>query len=261
MVDLRSLITQFARNAKACFLDERSELTQTRNRHANGGCRQTEAGVNGSGVIPDGSSYAANVRFMLFEIEGVTGFSYTKKMLLKFRNRSDGVLRQALWFDLREDFLELFLRHVGKKNFSNGRAIERNGSADTRKNSQVFGRVQFFDIDGGIALANSEVNRFASMLIERLQVGETEAANIQLSERGVADGEAGDPQMIFSVAAAIEESSFFEVYQEAMDGTDGETGKFCDLACGKPVRRLRKQTGQAQTTLDRSDFVGSFLYG
>src|SRR5882672_6622340 len=168
VIYLRSLIAQFARNAKTRFLDERSELAQARNRHANCGRSQTEAGVDSSSVIPDGSSDAANVRLVFFEIESVARLSYTKKVLLEFRNRSDGVLRQALWFDLWKNLVEFFLRHVGEKNFSDRSAIERNRSADARKNSQVFWRIQFFDIDSGIALPDSKVNRFASVLIERL---------------------------------------------------------------------------------------------
>jgi hypothetical protein len=139
---------------------------------------------------------------------------------------------------------------MGEKNLSNGCAIERNGSADARKNSQVLGRIQFFYVDGSVALANREVNRFASVLIECLQIGEAESPNVQLSESGVADGETSDPQMIFSVAAAIKESGFFEVYKESVDGADGKAGKFCDFTGGKPIGSLRKQAEQAQTTLN-----------
>jgi len=47
----------------------------------------------------------------------------------------------------------------------------------------MFRRVQFFHVNGRRALSHRQVNGFARVLIERLQVRQAQPANIQLPQR------------------------------------------------------------------------------
>src|SRR5262249_50703238 len=59
---------QLCGNLQAHFSDQRGDLSQTRGGHADCRTGHTKAGIDRTGVIPDGSRDTADMQFMLLEV-------------------------------------------------------------------------------------------------------------------------------------------------------------------------------------------------
>src|SRR5215468_6310049 len=102
------------------------------------------------------------------------------------------------------------------------------------------------------------MNRFASFLVQRLQVGKAEPPYVELRERRMSDGEARNTQVIFAGVGVSQEAGIFEICKKPMHRADRQAGLLGNFARRKPIRGLRKEAEQPQATLHRSDVVVAF---
>ena len=64
------------------------------------------------------------------------------------------------------------------------------------------------------------MNGLTRLLVQLLKVGKTEPANVELAQCGLADREAGDSEMVYAVASAVQKSGAVQIGQKAVYRTD-----------------------------------------
>jgi len=121
--------------------NQRSELPQARHGHSHGGARSDSGSRSRLRVIPNGRSDAANVRLVLFPIEGWRPLRTRCKCAPTPGgwHRVGGQRRGSIC----ERVVRVRLRHVGEQHLSYRGAIERNESANQRKNRRCSGESSF----------------------------------------------------------------------------------------------------------------------
>src|SRR5579872_2528503 len=158
-------VTQLARDLLAGSLNQGRELAQTSDRHTDNGRSNAQAGIHEAGMIPDWRSYATNVKFVLFEIAAVTILADALQLNFQFLQASDCIGSETLQFKLGQKPSALIFRHVGQYDLANGGAVKGNGGPDARKNPQLFGGIELFDINRGGAVTHGEMHSFAGLPI------------------------------------------------------------------------------------------------
>src|SRR5256885_12516847 len=100
------------------------------------------------------------------------------------------------------------------------------------------------------------MNGFTCVLVEFLEIRQAQPANIELTQRSLANGEAGNAQVIAACAAAIQEASRFEVHQKTVNRADGQSRKLGNLRCGETPLGAGKD--RKSTRLNSSHLVISY---
>jgi len=100
-------------------------------------------------MIPDRRGDATNVEFVLLHIAGVSILLDPVQLCLQLLQASNGIRSQPLEFKLAKHLLLLVFRHIGQHDLADGRAVQRNTCPDPRVNAQLFGRIEFLDINRG----------------------------------------------------------------------------------------------------------------
>src|SRR5438094_904674 len=96
---------------------------------------------------------------------------------------------------------------VGQHYFSDGCAVHGNRRANAGVNAHRLRRIQFLDVHRAEIVEKREMDGLSGLLIEFLQIGKTQAADIQMPERSLAQSKAGHSEMESTVAGGIQEST------------------------------------------------------
>src|SRR5271155_2010071 len=102
------------------------------------------------------------------------------------------------------------------------------------------------------------MNCFAGLMIQLFQVGAAECAQLQLPDRRLAQGHAGDAQVVIACSIASEEPRRFEVYEETVQGAGGQAREFDKLRRAQRGVRFRQQAQNAQPALKGCNVVSAF---
>src|SRR5580658_7388491 len=102
------------------------------------------------------------------------------------------------------------------------------------------------------------MNRFPGLPIKFFKIWEAYAANIELTQSCLADGEARDSQLVDAISAAVQECCTFQVGQEAVNCTYRQPRAARNLFGREAVRRLAEELQQAQSALQRRNVVAPF---
>ena len=157
-------------------------------------------------MIPDGRGDTSNVEFVLFHIAGVSVLANPIQFRLQLLDAPDGIRSEPLYFNVAKRFLLLLGRHISQHDFADCRAIEGNACPDSRVNSQLFWRIKFLDIHRGHTMSNCQVDGFPGLMIQFLKIWQAEAADIELAQCGLPNREAGNSQMVHTIASTVEKS-------------------------------------------------------
>src|SRR5215813_1997389 len=107
-------------------------------------------------------------------------------------------------------------------------------------------------------MANDQMNCFSCALVQRLEVGIAQPADIKLCACCMSNGKACNSKVIPTGMTVGKKSGVFEVYKKAVHSAHGQPRLFGNIACRETVSSLRKKAQQPQTPLDRSDVVRAF---
>jgi hypothetical protein len=206
-------------------------------------------------MVADWRGDTADVQFVLFKIAGVAILSHALQLGLQLLETPDRVGRHSLQVKLPHHLFPFLFRHKGQHDLAHSGAVQWNGRADPRVNSKLLGRVDLLNIDSGESVANREMNGFASLLIQLQQVGQAEAANIELSQSGLANREACQSEVIDTACIAIQKSGRLQVHQKTVHRADGQTGKSSHLHGAHAALELREQLQKSQSPLEGGDVV------
>jgi hypothetical protein len=248
---------QLCGNLQAHFPDERRDLSQTRGGHADCRTGHTEAGIDSTGVIPDGSGDAANMQFMLLEVAGKAISPRSLQFRMQFLKIAGGIHRKAFQLQLFKDDFALGFRQVGKENFPNSGAIERNARSDTRVNAEGLRGVKLFDVNSGEAVAHGQMHRFPGTMIQLLKMRQAGPSNVELPTRSLAQRDACGSQVVDAGAIAAEKARRFQIDEKSMHGADGQTGKPRDMGGRQTSIFQSKKAQQTKSALKRCNGVSA----
>src|SRR5262249_31762038 len=101
-------------------------------------------------------------------------------------------------------------------------------------------RIELFDIDRRESLTDGEMNGFARLGVQFVQMRQTEPTSIELTERGMPQRKTGNAQVVDAGAAAIQVPGALEVHKKAVHGTDRHRGQLGDRRGRQSLFRFRK---------------------
>lgn len=206
-------------------------------------------------VVPDWRGDAADMGFVLFEIACVPFAANALKLGAELLDAAHRILREPAKFDSFQNLVQFIVVHVSEEDFADGGAVERDRRANPRMDAERFRGVEFFDIDGCELVTNGEVDGFARDAVQFSQVGQTEAANVELIPCSLTEGDTGNAEMIGARFVAVKEARSFEVDEETVDRADGETRGPGNFGSGEPARLPGEKMKHTQAALERRNAV------
>jgi hypothetical protein len=169
------------------------------------------------------------MRLVLFKIVCVTVFPNLDQLRLQFLDAANRTLCEAPQIQLAEQALSLRFIHIGKQYLSDARTVKRHAGADSRVNAQRLGRIEFFDVHRRKLMTYRKVHGLASALMQELEVGQTDGADVELLPRCLPEKDTRDAEVVASGVVAHEVAARFKVYEEAVHGADREGCEFRDF--------------------------------
>ncbi len=133
------LISQLARDLQPSRLNQGRKLAKPAERHSNNRGRDAKTRIHLAGMVPDGRGHASNVEFVFLQIAGIAVLADAVDFGLQFLKTSDGLGREPLQLQLRQNSFSLLIGHVREHDFANCCAVEWNRCSDARINAKLLG--------------------------------------------------------------------------------------------------------------------------
>src|SRR4029077_8367175 len=90
------------------------------------------------------------------------------------------------------------------------------------------------------------------------KIGQADAANIELAQSRLADGETSDSQVVHAVRAAVQKPRALQICQETVDRTHRQAGAAGHVFRGEAIGRFAEHLQKAQSALQGGDVVRAF---
>ncbi len=107
-------------------------------------------------------------------------------------------------------------------------------------------------------MSHRQMDSLTRLLVQLLEIGKTESANVELAQRGLSDREACDSEVVDAVASAVQESCAVQIGKKAVHGADRQPRETCYLLCGQSARRFAEELQKTQPALQCRDVVTPF---
>jgi hypothetical protein len=106
-------------------------------------------------------------------------------------------------------------------------------------------------------MPHRQVDGFTGLMIQFLEIWQTEPANIELAKSGLPDRETRNSQVVNPVSTTVQKSRAVQIHQETVYRADRKAGKTRNLLRRESAGRFAEEMEKVQTSLQRRDVVAS----